>query len=60
MTDRFFRLMERHQKIDAALRAEQRRRKPDGFTVQKLKKLKLAIKDQLSSMSLGQRSRHPA
>ena len=44
-----FRLMQYHQKIDRELRAETIRRWPDIFRIQKLKRLKLAIKDRLES-----------
>jgi uncharacterized protein len=47
MTFSSFRLMQYHQKIDRELRAEITRRWPDIFRVQKLKRLKLAIKDRL-------------
>lgn len=47
MTFSSFRLMQYHQKIDRELRAEITRRWPDLFRVQKLKRLKLAIKDRL-------------
>jgi hypothetical protein len=46
-----FLLLERHAKIDDALRQEQRRRVPDLFRTQQLKKLKLAIKDRLHRLS---------
>jgi hypothetical protein len=46
-----FLLMERHARIDDALRAEQRRRFPDLFRMQQLKKLKLAVKDRLHRLS---------
>jgi hypothetical protein len=46
-----FLLMERHAKIDEALRQEQRRRIPDFFRMQQLKKLKLAVKDRLHGLS---------
>ena len=48
MSDSAFRLMERHQKLDDALRRLQARRFVDPFEVLRLKKLKLAIKDRLS------------
>ncbi|WP_295496923.1 DUF465 domain-containing protein [Sphingorhabdus sp. EL138] len=41
--------MQYHQKIDRELRAEITRRWPDIFRVQRLKRLKLAIKDRLES-----------
>lgn len=47
MSDRYFRLLERHQKLDEKLRLLQRRRFADPFEVARLKKLKLAIKDRL-------------
>lgn len=47
-----FHLMQRHQQIDAALRREQARRLPDFGRLQKLKKLKLAIKDRLARLML--------
>jgi hypothetical protein len=49
MTFSSFRLMQYHQKIDRELRAEIARRWPDGFRVQKLKRLKLAVKDRLQN-----------
>ncbi|MCZ8171900.1 MAG: DUF465 domain-containing protein [Novosphingobium sp.] len=48
MSDRVFRLMERHQKLDEALRLAQRRRLDDPFEIVRLKKLKLAIKDRIA------------
>ena len=50
MTTSHFGLMERHARIDAALRSEQRRRIPDPFLTMRLKKLKLAIKDKMTAM----------
>jgi len=44
-----FRLMQYHQRIDRELRAEIARRWPDGFRIQKLKRLKLAVKDRLQN-----------
>ena len=46
-----FLLMERHARIDDALRNEQRRRVPDLWKMQQLKKLKLAVKDRLHRLS---------
>lgn len=54
MSDSTFRLLERHQKLDEALRMAQRRRWIDPLEVARLKKLKLAIKDRLSRLA-----RHP-
>ena len=51
MTLSSFRLMQYHQKIDRELRVKINRRWPDIFRVQKLKRLKLAIKDCLESIA---------
>ncbi|WP_343342840.1 DUF465 domain-containing protein [Sphingomicrobium sp. XHP0239] len=51
MTARIFRLTELHQKIDAQLRVQQRRKFPDQFAIAKLKKLKLRAKDMLYRMT---------
>jgi uncharacterized protein len=48
MTFSVFRLMQYHQKLDSELRAERSRRWPDVFRIQKLKRLKLAVKDRLA------------
>lgn len=45
MNDRTFRLLETHQRIDGALRAELKRRRPDPARTSHLKKLKLRVKD---------------
>jgi uncharacterized protein YdcH (DUF465 family) len=50
MSDRVFRLMERHQKLDDALRLAQHRRAADPFEIVRLKKLKLAIKDRITRL----------
>ena len=50
MSDRVFRLMERHQQLDEALRLAQRRRLTDPFEIVRLKKLKLAIKDRIARL----------
>ncbi len=55
MSDRIFRLLERHQKLDDALRRAQRRRWADPFEVARLKKLKLAIKDRLARLAAPRR-----
>ncbi len=58
MSDRLFRLMERHQKLDDALRRLQARRLPVPFEGARLKKLMLAIKDRLARLtSTPQRAR---
>jgi uncharacterized protein len=48
MTLSVFRLMQYHQKLDAELRTERQQRWPDIFRIQKLKRLKLAVKDRLA------------
>ena len=50
MTTSHFRMLERHARIDEALRREQGRRLPDPFVTMRLKKLKLAIKDRIAAM----------
>jgi hypothetical protein len=39
--------------VDSALRLEQARRLPDFVRLQRLKKLKLAIKDRLAALTIG-------
>ena len=51
MSDRVFRLMERHQRLDERLRRLQASRFADSFEVLRLKKLKLAIKDRLARLA---------
>jgi uncharacterized protein len=51
MSDRVFRLLERHQRLDEHLQRIQMRRWPDPFEVVRLKKLKLILKDRLSRRS---------
>lgn len=50
MSDRVFRLMERHQKLDEALRLARHRKSADPIEVARLKKLKLAIKDRIAGL----------
>ena len=45
MHPRLYRLIETHERIDRALRREQRRPLPDWFRLLRLKKLKLRAKD---------------
>ncbi len=52
-----FNLLVKHQKLDEALHAERRRKRPDDLRIRHLKKLKLTIKDRLLRLSGGQRSR---
>lgn len=49
--------MQFHQKLDHELRAELKRRWPDVFRIQKLKRLKLAVKDRLQKSALGHRGK---
>ncbi|MCW2338993.1 hypothetical protein M2337_003226 [Sphingobium sp. B2D3A] len=55
MSKHIFSLLDRHQKLDEALRFEQRQRAPDFGKLQRLKRLKLAVKDRLALMA---RRRH--
>lgn len=48
MSDRVYRLLERHQRLDERLRRLQSARWPDPFEIARLKKLKLALKDRLA------------
>ena len=50
MSDRVFRLLERYQKLDAALRLAQQRRVGDPFEIVRLKRLKLALKDRIARL----------
>ncbi|HEY1145692.1 MAG TPA: DUF465 domain-containing protein [Allosphingosinicella sp.] len=49
MNPSIYRLASVHSKLDEEIRRESRRRLPDGFRIQRLKKLRLAIKDRLHS-----------
>jgi hypothetical protein len=50
MSNRFFRYLEReHARLDAAIQAEQAKLRPDDAELARLKKLKLAVKDQLAA-----------
>lgn len=50
MTNRFFEYLEReHARLDAAIQKEQAKLRPDAVEVARLKKLKLAVKDQLAA-----------
>lgn len=55
MSNRTFRLLERHQKLDAALRTAQSRRWVDPFEIARLKKLKLMVKDRLAKLARATR-----
>lgn len=56
MSDRYFRMLERHQKLDERLRLLQRLRSVDPLEIARLKKLKLAIKDRMAQF-MARRSR---
>ncbi|NJM50012.1 MAG: YdcH family protein [Sphingomonadales bacterium] len=53
MSQNVFRLMQYHQNLDHKLRAELARRWPDMLQVQRLKRLKLAVKDRLARLAVG-------
>lgn len=55
MSQQIFRLMSRHQQLDDALRSEQKQRWPDFMRLQRLKRLKLAVKDRLSQLMTRRR-----
>lgn len=50
MSDRYFILLERHQKLDEALRLARHKRWVDPFEIARIKKLKLVVKDRFSRM----------
>jgi hypothetical protein len=61
MSERTFRLMQYHQKLDEELRAELRSNWPSFAKIQRLKRLKLSVKDKLQAMvAKGRRARQPA
>ena len=51
MPDQVYRLLERHQKLDALLRQVQARRWLDPLETNRIKKLKLAVRDRLSRLA---------
>jgi hypothetical protein len=53
MSDHDFRLMQYHQKLDDELRTEMRRAWPSFARIQRLKRLKLAVKDRLQRLALA-------
>lgn len=57
MNGMIFHMMVAHQRLDDELRQEQRRRWPDIGRIQRLKKLKLKLKDRLHQLALGNRGR---
>jgi hypothetical protein len=48
-----FHLMQVHQKLDEQISAERKRRLPDIFRINNLKKLKLRVKDRLARLGTG-------
>lgn len=52
MSDRLYRLIEVHQRIDEELRQEQGRRWHDPFRIMRLKRLKLRAKDLIHRLTL--------
>ena len=50
MSNRVFRLLERHQRLDEALHLARHRKAADPFEIARLKKLKLAIKDRIAAL----------
>ena len=51
MSDRLYRLMLTHQRIDDALRLEQRRPAASPFALMRLKKMKLRAKDLIARVT---------
>jgi uncharacterized protein len=60
MSNRTFRLMEYHQRLDDELRGEMRRSWPSFSRIQRLKRLKLAVKDKLQSLTRGRKEAQTA
>ncbi len=50
MSQRMYRLMERHQKLDSLLALARQKRWVDPLEIARLKKLKLAIKDRIARL----------
>lgn len=50
MSERTFRLLEHHQKIDERLRCEQSRRIPDPFVITRLTQMKRQLRATLASL----------
>jgi hypothetical protein len=61
MTDRYLNYLQgEHARLDAEIRAEERRRAPDQILIARLKKVKLGIKDQLAAYASGRSIVHAA
>ncbi len=52
MSDYSYRLLQYHQRLDRELRHEIHMRWPDMLRIQRLKKLKLDVKDRLNRLAL--------
>ncbi|MBB5987363.1 DUF465 domain-containing protein [Sphingobium lignivorans] len=50
MTYEIFRLLNRHRQLDDALRTEQQRRLPHIWRLQRLRRLKRAVKERLNRL----------
>lgn len=51
MSNQVYRLLERHQKLDAMLRQAEAQRGLDPLETNRIKKLKLALRDRLSRLA---------
>lgn len=60
MNDRVFRLLDRHQRVDARIRAEIARKSPDSFRLLRLALLKRAVKNRLNLLFGGTMMPRPA
>lgn len=61
MSERTFRLMQYHQKLDEELRSEMRSNWPSFARIQRLKRMKLAVKDKLQALvAKGRKTPEPA
>ena len=53
MSHHIFRLLDRHQKLDDALREEQKQRAPNSQRLERLNRLQHVVKDRLSRLAHG-------
>lgn len=61
MNDHYLRYLEReHARLDAEIREEEKRLHPRHFLIRRLKKLKLAVKDQMAACSGHEEEREAA